>query len=72
MANSKEQVLKDIMDIRKRIDVTKGAGIREIDVFEEQVAKSVKRIEQSRYLAKKFNQAELEEIHRAYATLRGR
>lgn len=72
MVNSKEQVLKDIMDIRKRIDVNKGAGIREIDVFEEQVAKSVKRIEQSRYLAKKFNQAELEEIHRAYVALRGR
>lgn len=72
MQGSKEQLISDIMSIRRRIDVSKGAGIREIDVFEEQVAKSVKRIEQSRYLAKKFNQIELEEIHAAYTALRSR
>lgn len=72
MEVSKEQLIRDIMSIRRRIDVTKGAGIREIDIFEEQVAKSIKRIEQTKYLAKKFNQVELEEVHKAYNDLKSK
>ncbi|MEG0014379.1 MAG: hypothetical protein RR324_05945 [Cellulosilyticaceae bacterium] len=72
MQLSKEQIIKDIMSIRRRIDVAKGAGIREIDIFEEQVAKSTTRIEQVRYLAKKYNQVELVEIHKAYEELRSK
>lgn len=67
---NKEEIIKEIMSIRRRIDVTRGRGTREVDVFEEQVEKSVKRIEQVRYLAKKFNQEELEQIHRVYENLR--
>lgn len=66
---NKEDVLKEIMSIRRRYDTSKGAGIREIDVFEEQVAKSIKRIEQNKYLAKKFNKEELDEIYKAYKDL---
>lgn len=70
MADQKEQLIKDIMSTRRRIDVAKGRGIREIDIFEEQVAKSLARIEQSRYLAKKFNAEELQQIQTAYENLR--
>lgn len=72
MEMSKDQLIRDIMSIRRRINIAKGEGIREIDIFEEQVSKSIKRIEQSKYLAKKFNQVELEEIHKAYNDLRSK
>lgn len=67
---NKEALIKDIMSIRRRIDVSRGRGTREIDVFEEQVEKSLKRIEQGRYLAKKFNEEELMQIYNAYENLR--
>lgn len=67
---NKEALIKEIMSIRRRIDVSRGRGIREIDVFEEQVEKSIKRIEQGRYLAKKFNEEELMQIYNAYESLR--
>ena len=67
---NKEALIKDIMSIRRRIDVSRGRGIREIDIFEEQVEKSIKRIEQVRYLAKKFNEEELMQIYKAYEDLR--
>lgn len=70
MADQKEQLIKDIMSMRRRVDVSKGRGIREIDIFEEQVAKSLARIEQARYLAKKFNAEELKQIYIAYENLR--
>ncbi len=66
----KEQLIKQIMSIRERMKPGKGAGIREIDVFEEQVQKSIKRIEQGRYLAKKFNEEELKEILETYEKVR--
>lgn len=70
MVDQKEQLIKDIMSMRRRVDVSKGRGIREIDIFEEQVAKSLARIEQARYLAKKFNAEELKQIYIAYENLR--
>ena len=66
MAVSKEQLVKDIMSIRRRKDVKKGLDIREIEIFEEQFEKSFRRIEQAQYIAKKFNQEELTQIYRAY------
>ncbi len=69
MAQDKEVLIKDIMSIRRRKTIPKQSAIREIDIFEEQVEKSIKRIEQVRYLAKKFNYEELEAIHRVYAAL---
>lgn len=69
---NKEELIKDILSIRRRVDVSKGRGLREIDVFEEQIEKSLKRIEQAKYLAKKFNEQELVEIHQAYDNLRSK
>ncbi len=69
MAVSKEQLVKDIMSIRRRKDVKKGLDIREIEIFEEQFEKSFRRIEQAQYIAKKFNQEELTQIYRAYDAL---
>ena len=69
MAVSKEQLVKDIMSIRRRKDVKKGSDIREIEIFEEQFEKSFRRIEQAQYIAKKFNQEELTQIYRAYDAL---
>lgn len=69
MAQGKEKLIKDIISLRRRVDVTKGADIREIEIFEEQYGKSLRRVEQDKYLAKKFNQEELVQIYNAYETL---
>lgn len=70
MENSKEQILKDLLSMRRRMDLTQLDDTREIEIFEEQVAKSSKRIEQNRYLAKKFNREELIAIYKAYESIK--
>ena len=67
---NKEQIVKDILNIRRRVNVAKGENLREIQVFEEQVEKSLKRIEEAIYIAKKFTEQDLIEIQRAYESLR--
>lgn len=69
MAVSKEQLVKDIINLRRRVNVKKGADIREIEVFEDHYDKSFRRVEQERYLAKKFTQDELVQTYKAYETL---
>lgn len=69
MTFSKEKFIKDILSIRRKVNVKKGEGIREIELFEEQYEKSLRRVEQEKYLAKKFNQEELERILEAYESL---
>lgn len=69
MAQGKEKLIKDIISLRRRVDVTKGADVREIEIFEEQYEKSLRRVEQDKYLAKKFNQEELVQIYSAYEAL---
>lgn len=69
MALGKEKILQDIMSIRRRVDVRKGEGNRYIELFEEQYEKSLRRVERDRYLAKKFNQEELEQTLKAYESL---
>lgn len=69
MVQGKERLIKDIISLRRRVDVKKGMGIREIELFEEQYEKSLRRVEQDRYLAKKFNQEELSQIYSAYEAL---
>lgn len=66
MALEKEAMIKNILSLRRRIDIKKGEGIREIEIFEEQYEKALRRIERDRYLAKKFNQEELSAIILAY------
>lgn len=68
--STKEQLIKQIMYIRERMTPGKGAGLRDVDVFEEHVQKSIKRIEQNRYLAKKFNEEELKHILQTYEEVR--
>lgn len=67
---NKEQMVKDILSVRRRVNIAKGKNIREIEIFEEQVEKSHKRIEQARYISKKFNEDELVRIQNAYESLR--
>lgn len=69
MAVGKEKLIKDIISTRRKVNVKKGEGIREIELFEEQYEKSFRRVEQEKYLAKKFNQGELEQIFKAYEGL---
>lgn len=69
MTQGKEKLIKDIISLRRRLDVTKGSGVREIEIFEEQYEKSLRRVEQDRYLTKKFNQEELVQIYSAYEAL---
>lgn len=70
MALEKEKLIKDILSLRRRVDIKKGEGVRVIDIFEEQYDKSIRRVEQERYLAKKFNQEELQQTLAAYEALR--
>lgn len=69
MALGKEKLIKDIISARRKVNVKKGEGIREIELFEEQYEKSLRRVEQEKYLAKKFNQEELEQTLKAYEGL---
>ena len=69
MALGKEKLIKDIMSTRRRVNVKNGEGVREIELFEEQYEKSLRRVEQEKYLAKKFNQDELERTLKAYEAL---
>lgn len=71
MAFSKEKFIKDILSTRRKVNLKKGEGIREIELFEEQYEKSLRRVEQEKYLAKKFNQEELERTLEAYESLIG-
>lgn len=65
----KEKLVKEIISARRKVDVRKGEGIREIEIFEEHYEKSFRRVEQEKYLAKKFNQDELEQTLKAYQSL---
>lgn len=69
MVLGKEKLVKDIISARRRVDVRKGEGIREIEIFEEQYEKSLRRVEQEKYIAKKYNQEELEQTLKAYQSL---
>ena len=69
MNNSKDAMIKDILSIRRRLSKLPVEGSREIEIFEEQISKSLRRIDQASYLAKKFDREELEAIQRAYEGL---
>jgi hypothetical protein len=69
MSESKEELIKSILSIRRRLSYIKTDINREIDIFEEQMKKSLKRINKISYLSTKFSTAELIETHQAYETL---
>ena len=67
---SKEEMVKEIISIRRRLSKVPAGGDREIEVFEAQLEKSLRRVEGASYIAKKFDRAELEKIKEAYEALR--
>lgn len=69
MSTSKEAVIKEILSIRRRLSKVPTGGSREIEVFEEQISKSLRRVDQTSYLAKKFDREELTAIKAAYEAL---
>ena len=69
MNSPKEVVIKEILSIRRRKSVVPTNETREIELFEAQIEKSLKRAEPTSYLAKKFDMAELEAIKEAYRSL---
>lgn len=69
MAVGKEKLIKDILSARRKVNIKNGQGIREVELFEEQYEKSLRRIEGDRYLAKKFSQEELEQTLKVYESL---
>lgn len=69
MSSSKELIIKDILSIRRRLSSIPTDDSREIEIFEEQVSKSFRRVDQASYLAKKFDRQELEAIKAAYENL---
>ena len=69
MAESKEEILKSILSIRRRLSSVKLDINREIDIFEEQMNKSLKRIDKISYLSSKFSIAELLQTQKAYEEL---
>lgn len=69
MSSPKETIIKEILSIRRRLSKVPTDETREIELFEEQIAKSLRRVDQSSYLAKKFDRRELEVIKEAYRSL---
>lgn len=69
MALEKDQLIKEILGLRRRVSLKEISGNREIEIFEEQYEKSLKRLEGVRYMAKKFNQEELKAVKQAYEAL---
>lgn len=69
MGQSKDEILKSILSMRRRLTHISLGLNREIDVFEEQMNKALKRIDKISYLSKKFSIVELEDTHRAYEAL---
>lgn len=67
--SSKEALIKDIISIRRRLSRIPSDETREIERFEEQISKSLRRVDQTSYLAKKFDYEELEAIKEAYTNL---
>ena len=69
MSSPKETIIKEILSIRRRLSKVPTDETREIELFEEQIAKSLRRVDQNSYLAKKFDRRELEAIKEAYRSL---
>ncbi|WP_070000064.1 hypothetical protein [Cellulosilyticum sp. I15G10I2] len=69
MSTNKEEILKAILSIRRRLSHIQLGLTREIDIFEEQVNKSLRRIDTISYLSKKFSLAELIQTQKAYDEL---
>lgn len=69
MSISKEERLKAILNVRNRLNHIPLGINREIDIFEEQMNKALRRIDKMSYLAKKFSGVELAEILEAYNRL---
>ncbi len=69
MSESKESLIKSVLSMRRRLSSIPSSGNREIEIFEEQMSKSLKRIDKVSYLSKKFSLADLAEIHKAYEEL---
>lgn len=67
--SSKETLIKDILSIRRRLSRIPSDETREIERFEEQISKSLRRVDQTSYLAKKFDYEELEAIKESYTNL---
>ena len=69
MSSPKETIIKEIISIRRRLSKVPTDETREIELFEEQLSKAMRRIDQNSYLAKKFDMRELEAIKEAYRSL---
>lgn len=67
--SSKETLIKEIISIRRRLRSIPTDETREIERFEEQLSKALRRVDQTSYLAKKFDYEELQAIKEAYSTL---
>ena len=69
MSSPKETTVKEILSIRRRLSRIPTDETREIELFEEQITKSLRRIDPNSYLAKKFDMRELEAIKESYRSL---
>ncbi|WP_054739821.1 hypothetical protein [Cellulosilyticum ruminicola] len=67
--SSKEALIKEIISIRRRLSCIPKDETRDIERFEEQLSKSLRRVDQASYIAKKFDYEELEQIKEAYQSL---
>lgn len=69
MSIPKETMIKEILSMRRRLRKVPTNETREIELFEEQITKSLRRADQISYLVKKFDRKELESIREAYSSL---
>ncbi len=69
MSENKAEILKAILSIRRKLSHIKLDVNREVDRFEEQFNKSLKRIDKIGYLSAKFTVVELIQTQKAYEAL---
>lgn len=69
MNTNKKEILESILNTRRRLKHIPSDSTREVDIFEEQLSKSLKRIDQISYLSKKFSLVELADTLEAYEQL---
>lgn len=69
MSSPKETIIKEILSIRRRKSKVPTNETREIELFEIQIEKSLRRVDQNSYLAKKFDVRELEAIKASYLSI---
>ncbi len=67
--NTKEEYIKDILSMRRRLNKVPTDVNRDMDRFEDYMTKALKRVDKVGYLSAKFTLEELRATQKAYSEL---